>query len=381
VALASGAVMPIKRQKWTDAQLGVLREMTAAGATAAEIAKVTGHPVNGVYHARIEYDIPSRVVGRPKVQMVRPVASCPAPEGPTLVQAFAPMATEEESRDEFMARMLRSSQRSVEKSLAMNKITLRIPSRDPVGIMGLGDLHISPECTDLRWVLSRAELVAKTPGMYAIGLGDWLNNPIKHRPQNIAYVKDELRFMDLLAETFERKLLAMCTGNHDDFTEALAGFNHLMALARRHKFHAVHDELIYDIEIVDPDDVNDVTARWTVATRHQFRRHSNLNLTHATMRWLEENVANWETIPDVLMLAHNHGASHQAVNFRRKDVWGVRFGSAQVDSGYARQKGFPSYRPTAPTIVLPAQQSQRIQVFADAEDAITYVRGARDVAA
>ncbi len=314
-----------------------------------------------------------------RVAMVRPVASY-APAGRPLVQVFAPDASEDESREAFLTRVKGSARRTVAKALVMNRARLVIPSDRAIGIQLEGDLHVSTEGTDLDWIFDRAALVARTPDLYAIGVGDLLDNPIKHAPRNTKDVKDQLRLLDIIIEEHQGKFLGTVSGNHDDWTDTFAGFDHLLALAKRHGFHYAKDELIWDVDIVDPTNHERVTASWTIATRHAYRRHSNLNLLHACSRWCEEQVANWERIPDVLALAHNHGAAHGVTNFRGKDIWGVRFGSPQVDSGYARQKGFPSYRPTAPVVVLPHTQSARIQCFADAEDAVTFMRGARDVA-
>jgi hypothetical protein len=309
------------------------------------------------------------------IPMVRPVTQYTPPQGPTLVEVFAPEDSRDETEDEFLARVLASADRSVAKARVQNRARIRVASDKPIGIVFEGDFHAATEGTDLRWILSRADMVANTDGIYALGIGDMMDNPIKHKGGDIADVKDQLRLLDIIVARHRGKLLGTVSGNHDDWTKTTAGFDHLKSLALRHKMHFAPDELLWDVEIVDPNDAEHVTAQWTVATRHQFRRHSNLNPLHACWRWLEEQVATWERIPDVLVLAHNHTAAVGVHNYQGKDVWGVRMGSAQTDSGYARAKGFTSYRPTAPVAVLPATQSGRIQCFADGEAAITYMRG------
>jgi hypothetical protein len=79
-------------------------------------------------------------------------------------------------------------------------------------------------------------------------------------------------------------------------------------------------------------------------------------------------------VPDVLAIGHNHVAAHGAHQYANRDIWGLRMGAWQIDSSYARAKGFARYRATAPTVVLPATQG-RVVAFSDVEDAVTHLRG------
>ena len=365
---------------WTDAEIEVVRGATEAGMTLGEIAKLLPHRThNAIANTRQRLGVVSPVRGRPP--LVRPVAQYTPPGGPTLAEVFAPMASQDETREEFRARVLKSADRSVAKAEVQNKARIRIPSNVPIGIMITADWHAATVGTDVRWLFDRASFVRDTPGLFCVGVGDMFDNPIKHRGGAINDVADQLRLLDLLVEEYGGKMLGTTSGNHDDWSKVLAGCDHLAALATRHKIHYAPDELIWDVEIVDPFDAEHVTATWTIATRHQYRRQSALNPLHGCWRWLEEEVATWERVPDVVALAHNHMAAVGVNNYKGKDVWGVRMGSAQVDSSYARAKGFQGFRPTAPVVVLPATQSGRISCFADAEAAVQFMRGARDVAA
>jgi hypothetical protein len=367
-------------QPWTDDELEIVRSATIAGMTLRQVQQLLPHRSdNAIANIRQRTGVRSPIQGRPKA--VRPVASYAPPDGPTLAEVFAPAASREESREAFRARVLASADRSVEKAAVQNKARIRIPSNLPIGIMVTADWHAATVGTDVRWLFDRAALVRDTPRLFCVGVGDMFDNPIKHRGGAINDVADQLRLLDLLVEEYGGKMLGTTSGNHDDWSKVLAGCDHLLALATRHKIHYAPDELIWDVEIVDPFDADHVTATWTIATRHQYRRQSTLNPLHGCWRWLEEEVATWERIPDVVALAHNHMAAVGVNNYKGKDVWGVRMGSAQVDSAYARAKGFQGFRPTAPVVVLPPTQSGRINCFADAEAAVQFMRGARDAAA
>jgi hypothetical protein len=390
--LAVDAVARVKglrsdQRAWTAEEDATLARMTADGATKTEIGRVLDRTPEAVANRRWKTGVRSPLTGKPKGYELRPVAEYTPPPSDGNVglryaaAVLAPEATREETAEEFLARMFQNGGRSVQKAKAQRHATVKIASDKPVGLAFLGDQHIDTKGTDLAFLRQTAEYIARMEGLYGILLGDLLQNNIVHRDKDVRSVADQLRFADIYIEWMRGKLLGGVTGNHDDWALSLGGFDHIKAMATRHKFHAVPDELTWKVQIVNPHDADEVTAEWVIATRHQFRRHSNLNPLHACWRWLEEQVANWERVPDVLVLAHNHSAAVGVHNYAGKDVWGVRMGSAQLDSAYARQKGFQDFRPTAPVAVLPPNQAGRVVCFSDADQAVQHMRGWRDVAA
>src|SRR5690606_29568305 len=139
-------------------------------------------------------------------------------------------------------------------------------------------------------------------------------------------------------------------------------------LAERGRIHYAPDELIYLIELVDPKSQT-VTARYVVATRHKYYRHSNLNPSHSPFPWLEDRVGQWpkgedggELIPDILAVAHNHTASLDVRTKANKPIWGARMG-AWHRSGHSRAGGWPAGPPTAPTFILHPHRSKPVVGF------------------
>lgn len=313
--------------------------------------------------------------------MVRPITDYRGPDGPPLAEVFAPDGSADEPEDAFLDRVLTSSTRSIEKAKAQRHVRLRIATRTPIALSISSDWHVAPHGTDVAGLLAYADLIASTPGVYAIAVGDLLDNPIKHKGGSVGQIADDLRLLDILVGRFKGKLLGTTSGNHDDWSKVLAGTDHLLALAKRHRIHYAPDELLWQVEIVDPDDAELVTASYTIATRHQWRRHSNLNPLHACWTWLQEEGPNWDTVPDVIAIGHNHVAAHGAHQYENRDIWGLRMGAWQIDSAYARAKGFARYRPTAPTVVLPPTRADRVVAFSDPKDAIRYMAGGSDHAA
>lgn len=307
------------------------------------------------------------------VATVRPVTEYTAPAGPTLAEVFAPEASAEESEDAFLARVLGMATASVNKAAAQRHARLRIASSEPVGLALFSDAHVSPHGTDLAALMEAVDFVAGTRNLYALGMGDWLDNPIKHKGGNVGQIADDLRMLDILVGRFKGKLLGTTSGNHDDWSKVLAGTDHLHALAKRHRIHYAPDELLWDVEIVDPTDPEHVTARYFIATRHQWRRGSALNPGHACWTWWQEEGANWDHIPDVLAIGHNHVSVVESRQYEKRDMWAVRPGTFQKDSSFARAKGFGRYRATTPVVVLPPTRDQRVICFSDPTMALPYL--------
>jgi hypothetical protein len=273
------------------------------------------------------------------------------------------------------------AKRSVEKAAAQRHARIRLASDVPVAFALLSDLHASAKGTDLPAAWEFANFVAETPRLYALGMGDLLDNPIKHKGGHIEGVADELRWLDLFVGRMRGKLLGTTSGNHDDWTKVFAGTDHLLQLARRHRMHYAPDELLWVVEIVNPHDPDEVTATYRIHTRHQWRRGSALNPCHACWTWWQEDGMNWDGMPDVMAIGHNHVAAVESRQFEMRDMWAIRPGSFQKDSAFARAKGFARYRTTTPTIVLPPTRDERVVCFADPHDAVQYMQGRADVAA
>lgn len=312
--------------------------------------------------------------------MTRPVAIDPATVGVTVT---APMETEGESAEDFLARVLRRTGSAVEKAKAEPFVTLRIASDQPIALSLSSDWHLTGNgATDVQGLIDYADAIRETPRCYALSVGDLLDNPVKHRPQNPLDVPDELRLLDILVGKFGGKLLGATSGNHDDWSFSLAGTDHLKTMAEKHRVHYAPDCLIYVVEIVDPADVQCVTARWVIATRHKYYRHSNLNHSHACWRWLEDWASQWPMdaegrtlIPDVLAIGHNHVATVETRSFPNGERVACRMGPWQKQSGFSRAGGWATSSETAPTVILWPTRKGGLQAFSDYRKAIDALKG------
>lgn len=361
-------------QPWAKDESRHAADMARRGIPVSDIGAQLGRNKESVgAHLRDEYGGWTKLFHEGRVATVRPVAEYRAPDGPTLAEVFAPEASADEPEDAFLSRMLGAATASIEKATAQRHARIKIASKVPVALSISSDWHVSPHGTDLRGLMAYAQYVADTPHLYALGVGDLLDNPIKHKGGNVGQIADDLRLLDILVGRFKGKLLGTTSGNHDDWSKVLAGTDHLAQLAKRHKIHYAPDELLWEVQIVDPDDADHVTASYFLATRHQWRRNSNLNPCHACWTWWQEEGLNWPVHPDVLAIGHNHIAAVESRQFAQRDVWALRMGAWQIDSSYARAKGFARYRPTAPTVVLPPTRADKLVAFADPQEAVRYM--------
>lgn len=371
--------MPSNYKPWMPDETQRACEMARAGKQVPEIA----HAIPGRTRAAVRQHLEqfggwAGLVRQGHTSLtVRPVASYQPPAGPTLAEVYAPAASADEADADFLTRYVGGATRSIQKAEAQRHARLRIASSDPVTLTLWSDAHVSSHGTDVESLLEYADYVAATPNLYAIGMGDWLDNPIKHKGGNVGQVADDLRFLDLLTGRFKGKLLGTTSGNHDDWSKALAGTDHLLTLAKRHRIHYAPDELLWQVEIVDPMDAEHVTASYRIHTRHQWRRGSALNPGHACWTWWQEEGPNWDGIPDVLAIGHNHVSVVESRQYEKRDMWAVRPGTFQKDSSFARAKGFGRYRHTTPAIVLPPTRAERLVCFSDPEMAVQYVAGAK----
>jgi hypothetical protein len=308
----------------------------------------------------------------------------PQSTGPDLCTIIAPEETQPESDEAFLQRVLTATDSAVAKARAQSYVTLRFVSDKPVGLTVSSDWHVTPKsATDLRALFAYADAVGAAEGLWALAVGDLGDNPIKHKPTDAKDVPEEFRILDLLVGRFKGRLVGMTDGNHDAWLRALVGLDHLKLLAERHHVHYAPDELIYVVEIVSPT-TGETTARWVIATRHKYRRHSALNITHACWRWLEEMVNEWPTdtegrtlLPDALCIGDNHVAAVETRHPGPRTVIGVRMGAWQHSTSFSRGLGFPGYRPTAPVLILPPTRAHNIQGFADYQEGIRALQHAR----
>jgi hypothetical protein len=366
------------KYRWTPEKVDILRGLAAAGLSDKQIfqsGQLEGvETLAQVINARQRYGILggwyARDTHRTELTMTRVVSDTPER------QVIAPEESAQEEMEAVWARSIIRTERKLAKERAQGLAVVRIMTDKPVALSISSDWHVTPSgACDLPGLRAYAEAIRDTQGAFAIAVGDLYDNPIKHS-KNMDDVPDELMLVALLFGTFGYKLLGTTSGNHDDWTKQFAGIDALRWLTERERIHYAPDELVYLVELVDPK-TQATTARYCIATRHKYYRHSNLNPTHSCFRWLEDRVGQWpqtedgaEIVPDVLAIGHNHVACCEERSMANKPIWGARMGPWQYTTGFGRAGGWKNSPPTAPTFILFPHRARPIEGFADYRSAL-----------
>jgi predicted phosphodiesterase len=220
---------------------------------------------------------------------------------------------------------------------------------------------------DMRRMREDAELIAATDGAYAILGGDMVDNHIKHQSAKLAarsQPHDQWKLCEHYLSIFAEKIIVMIDGNHDKWTDQIAGIDMVNWIARNKRLYYAPDEARIDLTVGK--------TLYKLAVRHQYRFNSSLNLLHTVKRWW----AHGEEPFDIGCIGHHHEAAIETFRFHGATCWGCRPGSYQISSAYSRQFGFNATVPRAPSFIL-FPDERRILGFPDIRDALKTLKAER----
>lgn len=264
--------------------------------------------------------------------------------------ALDEMKAAAESRDEWdepvedvWKREEERSSRSIRKAKEASTFRWTAPSGTLL-LTFISDMHIGPGTPcDFKRMREDAELIRDTPGCYAVLAGDQVDNHIKHRSAVLAsrsQPEDQYRLFEYYLRILGDKCLVVTSGNHDDWTNQIAGVDVLGRIVRERRVFYSPDEAWLEIKVGGQD--------YIVGVRHQYRFGSAFNQTHTVKQWLRLGPREF----DIGCIGHHHEAAIEQHIYRDKFRWVCRPGSYQITSSYSRQFGFNHSIPTCPTFVL-----------------------------
>lgn len=238
----------------------------------------------------------------------------------------------------------------------------------PVAVAFVSDQHISPgNVVDHRRMREDAELIAETPGLYACLGGDGVDNHIKIRSAALAARSqpfEQYQLYEWYLGIFAPKIIALISGNHDAWTDQVAGIDMVQEIARRQRLcyspaEARISALVGGVE-------------YKLAFRHQYRFKSSFNLLHTVKQWWRMGEESF----DIGVICHEHEPAVESFNAQSLERWGARPGAYQIGSSFTRQYGFNATRPTCPTFVLyPGERD--IMGFPDIRKAVRFLKSER----
>lgn len=246
----------------------------------------------------------------------------------------------------------------------MRFVDVTIDDDRVIGISAISDQHIRQTGpVDLARMESDAKLVQATPGLFALLGGDGVDNHIKHRAAMVhggTSPKREWEMYDHYLTFFGDRILAMITGNHDDWTSDFAGVSMVEQLAQQKKIHWAHDEIVIHLKLGQ--------QTYHIKIRHQYRYNSSFNQVHTVKRLWEMGQDDF----DVGVVCHHHEAAIEPFQKHGRMVWGARPGSYQLTSGHSRRYGYNHTTPTCPTFLFWPDQ-HKVLGFQDVADAAGYL--------
>ena len=238
----------------------------------------------------------------------------------------------------------------------------------PVGLVFVSDQHIAPGTpVDFRRMREDAELIAETDGLYACLGGDGVDNHIKIRPAALAarsQPHDQWQLFEYYLSIFAEKIMLLISGNHDAWTDQIAGIDMVANIAKNQRLCYAPAEARANIEVG--------SQTYRIAVRHQYRYNSSFNQGHTVKQWYRMG----EEAFDIGVICHHHEAHVEPFEAHGETRWVARPGSYQITSSYSRQFGFNSAVPTCPTfIVFPDRR--HIVGFRDVRDAVRTLKAER----
>jgi hypothetical protein len=245
-------------------------------------------------------------------------------------------------------------------------IPITVMDRGPVVIAAIGDPHVDDDGCDIEQLLADMEIIAATPGMHALHLGDITNNWVGRLGRLYAHQSTTAADGIRIAEHMFKMAppLAVVGGNHDLWNEGMSWLSFCVKQAGCDvlQSHGVRLQLVF------PDG-----APVRVHARHDFPGHSQFNPTHGLAR---EHLFGQRD--HINIAGHKHVDSIAAVPSPDGFVhWMARVSGYKMHDDYAKQGHFKEMRmaPALGLLIDPQarQAAEIVKPFWDLAEAADYL--------
>ena len=240
----------------------------------------------------------------------------------------------------------------------------------PIALALLSDLHIGNATTDYRQLRKDAEIIKNTDGMYAVFHGDGIDNWIVpklmqlQRGQAVNFEQELLLFESWLSIIAD-KLVAVVSGNHDNWTHSLSGVDIVKRMLKHTKVLYDRDEIRTVITVGD--------SHWEFCIRHKWLGSSIYNPTHGIERYSRMGASF-----DIGIGGHTHIASisREFISYDNRQCMAIITGTYKKYDGFARQLGLPHcpHNGSGAIILQPNGTYLWMRNLNDASEYITYLR-------
>jgi hypothetical protein len=207
--------------------------------------------------------------------------------------------------------------------------------RGPIAIVFVADLHLGSNGVDYERAFREAQIVADTPGMYVMLIGDLLDNFIVPKLVSARHdaritVQEEWALVRKYLQVISRKLLCSVRGNHERWTWMLAGIDYFADVLKSVNARVVYDtdDLLISLRVG--------AAQFPIRLRHRWLGSSIYNDTHGI-----ERAAKFDGDFLVGVGAHTHASGLvRTFNSRGQNGMAVLCGSYKRFDPFARERGF-----------------------------------------
>jgi hypothetical protein len=236
-----------------------------------------------------------------------------------------------------------------------SNMVLNMEQQKPICITGLGDLHLGSSNLDSDRLITDIKIIQKTDGMYAVGMGDWLQNFI--HPKLMTASRGDLRpscqwiLVELVIKALAKTLIMTNPGNHDMWTQELTDIDKMSYLAKAANICYNNDEAPSTMQVKYKE------VEYLGAFRHKPIGGSRINPMLGGKNIYRDLVPY-----DFCMIAHQHiyGIEHFEKHGETRIV--MSCGSYKTDDRYGKKCGFANARPIMPSIILLPEKKEMIAV-------------------
>lgn len=284
---------------------------------------------------------------------------------PTLQQPFVRSEwDEDEEQQQDITKLWQQAEADCEKKINKLKKASQFSAQfdnQPIAISFISDQHIAPGCpVAMKRMREDAELIARTPRLFAVLNGDGIDNHIKHRAAILAARSnpdDQWRLFDYYLQIFHESILVVTSGNHDAWSIGFAGTDILRRIAEQNKVRYAQHEARLTLTVGKQD--------YKIAMRHQYRFNSSINQTHAVKQFFRYGEDDF----DIGCVSHHHEVAVEYFVARGQVRVALRPGSYQISSSYSAEYGYNASIPACPTVIL-FPEERRLWAFHDVREAV-----------
>lgn len=250
--------------------------------------------------------------------------------------------------------------------LVQPAITVSVTADRPIGICFMSDFHLGNTGTDHRALLDDIDLITSCPYLTVFVGGDGVDNMVigklAREQRDHGSVGPDLQYL-ALADVFNRllpNLIAVGTGNHDNWTKQLAGIDGLSRALADKPIVNIGERATITLELGE--------QRYVICRKHRPLYNSMYNPGHAIQQMWRHGGLNF----DVGVAEHQHTPWIGEFLGHGEVKWAIRTGSYKVKDSFASEYT-PDTGSTGTPIVVFHPFRKHMLAFSSIADAIEYL--------